>query len=92
MLGPHRLFPNLVLFAVIELALLVTGIAASANSAPRKIGAKGAPRFRDGANSAPRTTRSASPSNNCVGGYRWVQRSFSVHKTESEMSMPLPCR
>jgi hypothetical protein len=28
----------------------------------------------------------------CLGGYVWTQRSFSVHKTDSEMSLPMPCR
>ena len=28
----------------------------------------------------------------CLGGYVWTQRSFSVHRTENQMALPLPCR
>jgi hypothetical protein len=31
-------------------------------------------------------------SGECVGGYRWTQRSFAVHRTENQMALPLPCR
>jgi hypothetical protein len=38
--------------------------------------------------SVPTSTQSGK----CVGGYNWTQRSFSVHRTENEMALPVPCR
>lgn len=30
-------------------------------------------------------------SGKCVGGYSWTQRSFNVHRTDSQMMLPMPC-
>jgi len=38
----------------------------------------------------PSTSASAQPGK-CVGGYNWMQRSFSVHRTENQMALPMPC-
>lgn len=34
----------------------------------------------------------ADRSNECIGGYRWVQRAFDAGHTPGELALPLPCR
>jgi hypothetical protein len=86
--------PTLALIVAVGLALSAATTATYADNARPKTVAKSANViFHTPAQSAePSTTGSINPLNHCAGGYNWMQRSFNVHRTESQMMLPLPCR
>jgi hypothetical protein len=95
MLGLRPFFtPKLALIVVAGLSLSVATTAAYADSARPKTVVKGAHVTSHATTQVPEpaTTGSIKPSNHCVGGYTWTQRSFNVHRTENQMALPLPCR